>query len=201
MYQWQSSPDNSTWTNIPGATLGAYSFTGLTANTYYRSTVTCPTFGTSTSSSTMVTFVLPPSSCTPTSANSCCGCGFLVGTTGQPFTVTGDGGTSISDATACGAGFSGSIYYYDQTPSMGCTFTIGSTYTATTGMTGSGNQSSTQLWIDYNSDGIFQTTESIGGQAHFTSVRATPTLTIPSGAGINPGVYRMRVVVEFDAKL
>jgi len=35
-YQWQSSPNNSTWTNISGATTTSYTAGSLTATTYYR---------------------------------------------------------------------------------------------------------------------------------------------------------------------
>ena len=35
-YQWQSSPNNSTWTNISGATAATYTPGALTATTYYR---------------------------------------------------------------------------------------------------------------------------------------------------------------------
>ncbi len=35
-YQWQSSPNNSTWTNISGATGATYDPPALTATTYYR---------------------------------------------------------------------------------------------------------------------------------------------------------------------
>ncbi len=39
-YQWQSSPDNSTWSDIGGATTKNYSPGALTSNTYYRRAVT-----------------------------------------------------------------------------------------------------------------------------------------------------------------
>ncbi len=39
--QWQSSPNNSAWTNIPGATGLTYTTPALTANTYYRAVTTC----------------------------------------------------------------------------------------------------------------------------------------------------------------
>jgi hypothetical protein len=40
-YQWQSSPDSLTWTNINGATASAYTIPGaLTADTYYQRTIT-----------------------------------------------------------------------------------------------------------------------------------------------------------------
>ena len=42
-YQWQSSTDNSSWTDISGATLSDYLPSTLTSNTYYRRTVTSGT--------------------------------------------------------------------------------------------------------------------------------------------------------------
>ena len=38
--QWQSSPNNSTWTNISGATAASYTTPALTTTTYYRAVVT-----------------------------------------------------------------------------------------------------------------------------------------------------------------
>jgi hypothetical protein len=40
-FQWQLSPDSSTWADIAGATAAGYSFSGLSATTYYRCKVTC----------------------------------------------------------------------------------------------------------------------------------------------------------------
>lgn len=40
-FQWQSSPDSATWTNISGATSVSYSFSGLTTSTFYRCKVIC----------------------------------------------------------------------------------------------------------------------------------------------------------------
>ena len=45
-YQWQSSTDNSTWANISGATNSTYSPAALTANIYYRRSVTSGSCGT-----------------------------------------------------------------------------------------------------------------------------------------------------------
>ena len=45
-YQWQNSPDNITWTNIPGATSATYTAGVLTADTYYRRLVTSTLNGT-----------------------------------------------------------------------------------------------------------------------------------------------------------
>ncbi len=43
-YQWQSSPDNTAWTDIPGATTAAIELKQL-ANTYYRAIVKCDNSG------------------------------------------------------------------------------------------------------------------------------------------------------------
>ncbi len=45
-YQWQSSPDNSTWTDISGATIEDFSPPTLTTNTWYRRNVSSGPFGT-----------------------------------------------------------------------------------------------------------------------------------------------------------
>ncbi|MFN4234674.1 MAG: CUB domain-containing protein [Bacteroidia bacterium] len=57
-YQWQSSPNNSTWTNIAGATSSTYNAT-VTANTYYRCVVSC---GASSSNSSSVYVTINPTS-------------------------------------------------------------------------------------------------------------------------------------------
>ena len=54
-YQWQNSPDNSTWTNIGGATTTGYAPPALTSNTYYRRQVTSGTCGTVNSASILIT--------------------------------------------------------------------------------------------------------------------------------------------------
>src|SRR5688572_2335362 len=56
-YQWQSSPDNTNWTNIPGATNATFT-TNQTATTYYRLVVTC-TNGGASSNSTGVQVLTP----------------------------------------------------------------------------------------------------------------------------------------------
>jgi hypothetical protein len=53
-YQWQSSPNNSTWTNIVGATGLSYTTPALSSTTYYRVVVTCAGFGSTNSASDTV---------------------------------------------------------------------------------------------------------------------------------------------------
>ncbi|MZQ49285.1 MAG: DUF4082 domain-containing protein [Bacteroidales bacterium] len=54
-YQWQNSPNNSDWSDIPGATLISYSPPAITANTYYRRNITSGECGTVSSNSILVT--------------------------------------------------------------------------------------------------------------------------------------------------
>ncbi len=51
-YQWQSSPDNMTWSNIPGATFDTY-VTSTSTQTYYRAVITCPASMLSTNSTSV----------------------------------------------------------------------------------------------------------------------------------------------------
>lgn len=54
VYQWQSSPDGTTWTDITGATNFTASVS-QTGDTYYQCVVTCTTGGTGTSTPLLVT--------------------------------------------------------------------------------------------------------------------------------------------------
>ena len=54
-YQWQDSPDNSTWTNIGGATSSSYSPPALAANRYYRRRITSGSCGTVNTPSILIT--------------------------------------------------------------------------------------------------------------------------------------------------
>jgi hypothetical protein len=55
-YQWQSSIDNSTWTDIGGATSEGYSPQTLSASTYFRCTVTSGTYVPVHTNSVLITF-------------------------------------------------------------------------------------------------------------------------------------------------
>ncbi|MDR1938795.1 MAG: hypothetical protein LBQ73_09920 [Tannerellaceae bacterium] len=56
-YQWQSSPNNTTWTNITGATSPTYSPGALTATTYFRRVVTNASCGSVSSNEVCVTVI------------------------------------------------------------------------------------------------------------------------------------------------
>jgi hypothetical protein len=192
-YQWQSSPDNSSWTDISGATLATATYTGITANTYFKAVLTCPTFASASSGSQLVTFALPASGCTPTFTYSCPG--YPMHTAMN--SLTGYTGSLVDPVTTtCGANFE------DKTTLSTATLLKGSSYTATIGLNSSYSSSfAVQVWIDFNDDGSFSSTETVGGLAYPgipSSVSSTTiTLAIPSTAAA--GMHRMRLMGNYNS--
>ena len=87
-YQWQSSTDNSTFTNISGATGLTYSATP-SANTYYRVVVTCTNTSQSANTASVMVTVSNPS-ITSTTPGVRCGIGPVV------LSAVGSTGTNLS---------------------------------------------------------------------------------------------------------
>ena len=74
-YQWQSSPDGTTWTNVTGATNATLITTQSTAK-YYRASVSC---GANTAFSTAVQVTMnPPLSCYCIPGLTNCGLGDII---------------------------------------------------------------------------------------------------------------------------
>ncbi len=192
-YQWQSSPDASTWTSISGTTTSSYSFTGVSASTYYRCQVTCSYSSTTSNTAPIIINYFPASSCTPYfyyAPSTYCG----IGTASNHFKINGVSGTNINDGTAAS-----SVTYTDQSASMSVTLATGSTYTVSLGTSNTSYGVSDQIWIDFNNNGTFESTESVGGGAAVAALSRTRTITIPSASSsVGPGSYRMRVEGEYN---
>lgn len=71
-YQWQNSTDNSTWTDISGATSSTYSPGALTSNSYFRRNVTSGSCGTVSSNSVFISVYNQFTPGTPTGTQSIC---------------------------------------------------------------------------------------------------------------------------------
>jgi hypothetical protein len=136
-YQWQSSPDNATWTSIGGATGVGYAPPALTANTYYRRRVTSGTCGTVSSGSILITVYANLTSGTIGSAQSVCYNTIPAALTQLTAPTGGPGGytyqwqsspdnstwTNIGGATAVGyapPALTASTYYRRQVTSGAC---------------------------------------------------------------------------------
>ena len=189
-YQWQSSTSSTgPWTNITGGTTLSFTTTE-TATTYYRCYIVCTSASTSDTSSThLVTYT--PCYCTPSwlyASAACTSYGMYI----NPFTLTGYTG-AINDVGACtGTG------YEDNSSTMSCTLQQGTSYTANIG-TGTSYTLNCQAWIDFNNDGTFQTSESVGGVNGIIGGTNALGITIPTGAaGAATGSHRMRVVAIYN---
>lgn len=174
-YQWQSSPNGTAWTNISGATASTLA-TSQTAATYYRCGVTCSS-STGFSSSLQInmnTFLY-----CYCAANYTSGCGSSDVITNVTF------GT-LNNTTACAALPASTDYGLSVTaPNIA----IGSTvpFSATVG---AGGGEHVAIWIDFNQNGTFETTEyTYIGKGNGSTV--TNNIVIPNNALV--GLTKMRV--------
>lgn len=186
-YQWQISIDSTTWTSISGATASTYSGTE-TAAKYYRCVVGCTSASAYDTSNKVYIAYMTACYCTPSYYYTVCSWATI-----QRFQVNGEGGTSINDRTApCGtSGYSG----YEANTSMVVNLSQGNSYTPTIGFGSSyysWNYSDVQTWIDFNDNGTFESTESVGGYSYGYGTPYSFSMAIPSGATL--GYHTMRLV-------
>jgi len=162
-YQWQSSPDNSTWTNVSGATSQNYTPGNLTATTYYRRVTTSNSATANSNTSTITVYPQITTSVSPssTSINYNTSPGLLNNTPGggngtytyqwqsspDNSTWTNVSGATSQDYTP--GNLTATIYYRVQTTSNGVTVNSSTTtvtvYPQLTAGTASGTAS-----INYN---------------------------------------------------
>jgi hypothetical protein len=178
-YQWQSSPNNSTWTNVAsGGTSATYTATPTSA-TYYRCNVTC-SGSTGASNSLLVNLTY----CTPTSSSS--------STYFSGFTTSG-GSTNISNnSTAFSSG--GYVNYSSSMAvSQFATGTVNFSATIVGGTAG------IAIFVDYNNDFDFTDVgETVYNSAAYQSNGTTnSSFVIPSGTAL--GNYRMRIITDYNA--
>ncbi|MES2703711.1 MAG: Ig-like domain-containing protein [Bacteroidota bacterium] len=180
-FQWQSSPNNSTWTNISGATTYPYTFTGVSSSTYYRAVITC---GASSAPSTAAFITATPCYCVPAYSYGYDACSYYHIDI-KAFNLAGELGTAINDSTACdGTGY---------TQLLGYTTTLqqSTAYTAYIAGSSASYYQAVQAWIDFDNNGTFESSETVGGYNYFYGEPQPFTITIPSG--VLGGNHRMRV--------
>ncbi len=190
-FQWQSSSDSSTWTAISGATTSSYSAT-VTAATYYRCLVTCTISSSSAISVPVHVNYISYCYCTPSfyyAATACSGYTFALGKVQS----AGESGTMLNDTAVCtGAG------YQDRTSLASPIYYQGATYvmtvTSSLGASTSSYSLSNQVWIDFNDNGTFESTEVVGGNSSYSGLPAivSENLVMPSSA--STGLHRLRIV-------
>ena len=184
-YQWQSSANNSTWSNINLATSSTLTTTQST-NTYYRCQVTC-SGNTGTSNSILISNSFLACYCAAANTS---GCSFGDNITNVTF-GTLNNTTGCVGAAPSYSNFSGSI----TAPNIN----IGSTNTTLSVSVGSGGTEYAAAWIDYNHNGTFDASEFINLGSRGTAGALTTNPTIPANA--LTGITRMRVRVRYGSAI
>lgn len=179
-YQWQSSTDNVTWTDITGATSATYTATP-TANTYYRRIITCTASASSANSTSVLVSINAPSSCycTPASTYTT----YYV----SNFATTG-GSTNISNNTgACSAGGYGNFTAQTVTQEQGMTVSFSATIVGSSGFS---------IWVDWNQDGDFTDSDEAVYAPGTYGTTFSGSFTVPVTA--LTGSTRMRIRSDYN---
>ncbi len=188
-YQWQSSSDGISFSNIPGEVFATANVMQSTT-TWYQCVVTCSN-GTSSNSSSVQIAMNSTLNCYCTSQANM----------SQDTEILSVSLASLNNVSGCGiTGGAGSVagMYSDFTNLQATPLTLGSSNQMSVSVTmcGAANfMNSAKAWIDWNQDGVFDvTTEQV-----FTSINAVNgpntivgTVNVPLNA--NLGLTRMRVV-------
>lgn len=179
-FQWQSATSQSgTFTNITGATAPVYSATQTVA-TYYKCLVTC-TSGSSAASNAIFVDLKPYTACYCSTTSSC---------TGHDAILNVTLGT-LNNTTVCGPGHDS--LYTATIPNLH----VDSTYTLSVKVDSSYTEH-VSVWIDYNKNGSFETSEFFYlGSGN--GIVIDSTFTVPTNA--IAGNTRMRVRVKYNTTL
>ena len=183
-YQWQSSPDDATWTDIGGAVNSTLD-TSQTVATYYRCNVTCSISAqTSPSASVLVALNSPQLCyCTPPHIVDCLGANSAI-------TNVTIAGTNLNNTSACDQLNDVAYTFWPVSFSTTAELARGSAYdfSVTTD-----NDDIISIWIDFDQTGSFEPTEWI--QVCTTSLAGTANVvnwTIPLTALQGATVMRVR---------
>lgn len=196
-YQWQSSPDGSTWTDIGGATGNTYT-TNIATQTYYRCNVTCSFSATTTASGTINMTINPFYNCyaasTATSAADSELLRVNIGTLNNVTTCAQTGTVPPSVLNM--------YSQYTSLPAPTITRLANTVFTYEPGSCGGSYPKTTKVWIDLNQDGVYQDPAELvftspSGQASgtYTSDGGTiPFIVVPLSG--TDGITGMRVVMQ-----
>ena len=195
-FQWQdsSSATSGSWVNVAGATSTSYTFSGMAQTTYYRCNVSCSFSSSSAATSSVLVFYVPAASCTPTWYYEVC-CSIA------PSSYAMNNVKIVGSVATLNDGFTpNTAGYQDRTTVSPLGMAVGGTYACTMSYNSGFDYYENSVWIDFNNDGTYQTTECVSapfGTPASSVTSNTGNLIIPIGAP--QGYHRMRVRnVNFD---
>lgn len=178
-YQWQSSSNNSSWTNESG-TNSTFNTT-INTNKYYRCVVTCG--GNSGTSNPVYITVELTSSCY----------GLVTSTTDDATGITEVIFNTINNQTT------GNAAYSDFSSSYSTDVTQGDIYQLSIKVNTNGNYTVfAKVWIDWNQDGVYNTTTEEYDLGSVKNVSNSPTslspllITIPNDVVLGSTFIRIR---------
>jgi hypothetical protein len=188
-YQWQTSPDGlDPWTNATGT--GASFTTSQTGPTWYRRVTTCTGSGLSANST--------PVQLTDSAPNTCyCEPIYTSGkTAGDLISNIEITGTTLANNTGT-APVNPAYTFFTGAPNLTGEMAAGGSYTVTISVGVWGSQV-VRAWIDYNDNGVFEVSETIGSTIVAPGLGLAgpfPPATFPISLACNPplGTHRMRV--------
>ena len=181
-YQWQSSINGSTWTNITGATTVTDTVKGLATATYFRRVTTCAASGLSGNSNSVQVNINPAMLCvcSPTIGNT------LHSAAAAPAVdtviITGTPLSFLNGTTVPAGGY---LLSTDTTKMP--TLQQSTTYTLQTSYSANAIGS---VWFDWNQSGTFDSSE--WKQINTTGTRATISFTVPATANLGKTLMRIR---------
>jgi hypothetical protein len=181
-YQWQSSPDGNTWTDIVGA-IDSTLTTSQTVATYYRCNVTCSPY--TASSNSIFVDMNAPSLCYCDAVNSVA-CSF-----GEYISNVNITGTPLNNDSYCDSSNATSNYtFYPPSPTTTANLVRNTNYDINVT---ANFDAIISVWIDLNADGIYDASEWM--QVCTTSLAGVPntvSFAIPGTAVVGPTGMRIR---------
>lgn len=183
-YQWQTSPNNSTYTNVPsGGTANTYAAT-QSVNTWYRCVVTCSNGGASAESTPVQVTMGDACSC-----GTYCTASQDIGTCTDEY-ISNVNFNTINNSSTC----SGTPTGYTNYTGISTSIQQGLSYNITVTNGSAFTDDQCHVFMDWNADGDWADTgediAATGGPTVFTA-----TITVPLTSLV--GVTRMRVRVFY----
>ncbi|WP_201986714.1 beta strand repeat-containing protein [Hymenobacter rubidus] len=200
-FQWQSSTDNVTFTNISGATSSTYTATNQLVSTYYRAVVTCLFGGTAANSASVQVLQSPVTSCYCVPVHSSTSTSY---TTVTSVSLPGDAGTLTNAPgllTSTSPGYVSAYYAIYPASTTTTTLSINGSYTLSVAVPAFARAS---VWIDYDQNGTFDASEftllrttTAATSPLYSSSATTLVATITPPVGTLSGPTRMRVRTDY----
>ena len=188
-YQWQESATaGGPFTDIAGATSITYSYM-VTAPTYFRLVVTCPSSGLSAPSTEVFVNYFGFCYCVPTYYYSPAGdYGYGL----DVVDITGEAGSTLSDPGLATVPSDG---YEDLTSVAAVDLMQGGTYSGNLSYTTGSYDYHNMIWIDFNDDGVFDASEAVTGviQSGCSIYAYSDAFTMNISITAALGLHRMRV--------